>query len=253
MKIIVHILLVAVVLSSPIATMSQVGTPAHANQTNTVWEGEGVGTPQNVAHRGVQGKTGQDGVGKPYQVHSTEVVTVTVETPQGPQGQKGDQGKTGLNGAKGDKGDPGLNGTNGTDGLPGSDGPKGEPGAKGVDGLSIRGYRGQRGPRGFTGRNGRDAVVRHKVVYNEKRWNEYINRENAQDGRITMLSNRINNVAKTAKSDDNKLRNDFDQKLTSKFKQDRSWRNAANLFGFLIFLAAALVLLLLALRPRKGG
>lgn len=233
--------------------MSQIGTPSHTNSTNKVWEGEGVGTPQNVAHRGIQGKSGQDGVGKPYQVNSTEVVTVTVETPQGPQGQKGDQGRTGLNGAKGDKGDPGLSGTNGTDGLPGSDGPKGEPGADGRDGLSIRGYRGQRGPRGFTGRSGRNAVVRHKVVFDDKRWNEYLQRESTQDGRITKLSKKITSVADTAKADDQKMRREAALAFVSQdtYKKDKKDDSAITV-AVVVFLAfALLVLALVKARSRR--
>jgi hypothetical protein len=247
MRQIVQILVVAVVLLLPIATMSQIGTPSSDARGET-WEGQGIGTPQNVAHRGLPGKTGKDGIGKPYTVHSTEIVTVTVETPQGPRGEKGDPGKDGRNGIDG------LPGPRGADGIS-IKGDTGEAGIDGRDGISIKGdpgkdgrpgADGRRGPRGFSGRKGRDAVVRHKVVFDDKRWNEYLQRESAQDGRITKLSKKITTVAKTAKADDQKMRREAALAFVSidSFKKDKK-EDSANFIGLIIFLAFALLVLAL--------
>ncbi|MEI7792566.1 MAG: hypothetical protein WCI57_03740 [Candidatus Berkelbacteria bacterium] len=235
MKKTVQILLVAVALLLPIATMSQIGTPSSDARGET-WEGQGIGTPQNVAHRGLPGKTGKDGIGRPYAVRSTEIVTVTVET-QGAKGDKGDSGQNGIDGLPGPRGADGISikGDPGENGIDGRDGKNGQNGANGL-----------RGPRGTQGRNGRDAVVRHKVVFDDKRWNEYLRRESAQDGRITKLSGKITTVAKTAKADDQKMRREAALAFVSidSFKKDKK-EDSANFIGLIVFLAFALIVLAL--------
>jgi len=234
----------AVALAMPLTALSQIGTPK-SDPTTNVWQGQGVGTPRTYAHRGVSGQPGENAVGTPYEVKTTETIKVTVENTQaipGPKGADGANGTNGLDGqpgADGKKGDPGLNGTNGTDGT---------AGPKGADG-----HNGRNGKNGKNGRNGRNAVVKHHYVFDNGRWIMYQERENAQDARIDTLSGRINTVSNTAKADDQKLRQEIAETYVSKSEYEKKNKADLNMVGLIIFAIIAIIIFAFAaLRARRN-
>ena len=231
-------LMLAVALAMPLTALSQIGTPK-SDPTTNVWQGQGVGTPRTYAHRGVSGQPGQDGVGTPYEVQTTETIKVTVENSQGAPGLKGADG---------------TNGTNGLDGQPGAKGDKGDEGDKGDTGQDGQiGYSGRNGKNGKNGRNGRNAGVVHRYVFDNGRWTEYQERESAQDARINNLSTKVDNVANTAKADDNKLRQEIAETYVSKSEYAQKNKADLNMVGLIIFaIIAAIIFAFAALRGRRN-
>lgn len=237
----------AVALAMPMTAMSQVGTPKFDTNTK-IYQGEGVGTPRNPAHRGVPGKPGENAVGTPYNIQTTETVKVSVENIKG---DKGDPGQNGTNGTNGTNGADGLNGTNGTNGAKGDKGDPGQNGSNGRDGKD--GLNGADGKNGQNGRNGRNAVVKHHYVFDNGRWTMYQERENTQDARIDTLSGKINTVSKTAKADDQNLRQEIANTYVSKSDHDKKNKADLNMIGLIIFaIIAAIIFAFAALRGRRN-
>jgi len=227
----------AVVLLMPMTVMSQVGTPK-SDPTTNVWQGQGVGTPRTYAHRGEPGQPGENAVGTAYALRSTETIKVTVENSQGNPGRDGTDG---------------TNGTNGADGQPGAKGDKGDPGSNGYNGLDGKdGLNGQNGSNGCNGRNGRNAVVKHHYVFDNGRWVMYQERESAQDARIDNLSNRINSVSKTAKADDQNLRQEIAETYVNKSEYNKN-KADLNMVGLVIFaIIASIIFAFAVIRARRN-